>query len=328
MSQLTKETTSQLRNELDSFKKFFVLERINLETQCESLSNSYELLCLEQDNKEREVVQRLTVDHELEISDYRRLVTQKCEEISLLKDNYLRLENKFRKSLDDVEYLKSAEEKLQDEKRMQMEEYHKKISDVELDRDRSIKETTDILVRNHKVEIENLRAKFRLVTTSTDSDRFDLEATKQKYELDRQALISAEAERSKKLLESEIERVKNEFRAEREVLISDMARRISDEKDKQIELLRQRETNLMLEVAKYKTTIEQLVESEFQNPSSELVDKLEMLEREKCQLEAELSEERSRRLTHTSILTDMSASVAVCEGNHLSEATKLILIFI
>lgn len=311
---------------MDNFKKYFVLERINLETQCESLNSSFESLCLEYGNKEREIVQRITVDHELEMSDYRKLIMEKCEEINLLKDNYLRLECKYRKSLEDVDYLKTTEDRLQTEKRLQNDEFQKKINDIGTDRDRSIKEATDILVRNHKVEMENLRAKFRLVTTPTDTDRLDLEAIKHKYDYDRQTLIDNETVKWKKILDGEIERLKNEFKQEKDVLMNDVARRISDEKDKQIELLRQRERNLTLEISKHKTTIEQLIETETQNPS-DLIDKLETLERDKCQLEAELSQERSKRLTttHASISTDMSASVAVCEGNNFKRTLTILI---
>lgn len=313
VSQLTNETTLQLRNELDHLKKFYVLERINLETQCESLSNSFEILCNEHDNKERELVQRLTVDHELEISDYRKVCGDKDDEIRSLRDNYVRLENRYKKSLEEIEYLKNVEDKLNDEIKVQIDDFQRKCNDIKLERDRCIKETTEMLVRDHKIEIDNLRAKFRLMTSPTDTDKIDLEALKQKYELDKQMIISSEAEKWQETLNVQLERVKNEFKAEKDALIIEIGRRVSEEKDKQIELLRERETNLMLEVTKYKNTIQQLVESESESRSNELFEKVETLEREKCQLEAELSMERSRRLT-VQTSQDMSASVAVYEG--------------
>lgn len=84
-------------------------------------------------------------------------------------------------------------------------------------------------------------------------------------------------------------------------------RRVVDEKEKQIEFLRDREASLNLECIKYKNTIQQLTEQENESTNS-LLAKVEMLERDKCQLEADLSMERSRRLTDLPV--DMGASVA------------------
>lgn len=84
-------------------------------------------------------------------------------------------------------------------------------------------------------------------------------------------------------------------------------RRVVDEKEKQIEILREREANLNLECIKFKNTIQQLTETGTESNNS-LIERVEMLERDKCQLEADLSMERSRRLSE--LPTDMIASVA------------------
>lgn len=84
-------------------------------------------------------------------------------------------------------------------------------------------------------------------------------------------------------------------------------RRVIDEKDKQIEILREREANLNLECIKYKNTIQQLTDQESLSHNS-LLERVEALERDKCQLEADLSMIRSQRLAE--LPTDMIASVA------------------
>lgn len=90
---------------------------------------------------------------------------------------------------------------------------------------------------------------------------------------------------------------------------------MSEDKDKQIELLREREANLNLECIKYKGTIQQLAESESESQNIELLHKVECLEKEKHKLENELTLERSRHEMHP----DMAASVAVCEGKKTNQ---------
>lgn len=226
------------------------------------------------------------------------------------------MENDYKRIFEEMQCLKSDIEKITDEKTIETEKYNKEINEIKIERDRCIKETTDLLARDHKVEMENLRARFKLVTTPAEVDRGDAEALKQKYELEKQKLISIEAEKWQKILDENIERMKREYNSERDALISDVGKRISEEKDKQIEFLREREANLTLEVNKHKNTIQQLVQSESENGnSSQLRDKIDTLEQEKCQLEAELSMERSKRL-NIQTSQDMSASVAVYEGNY------------
>lgn len=84
-------------------------------------------------------------------------------------------------------------------------------------------------------------------------------------------------------------------------------RRVIEEKEKQIEILRERENNLNSEIMKYKCTIQQLMEQESASNNS-LMERVDMLERDKCQLEADLSVERSKKLMDMPI--DMTASVA------------------
>lgn len=122
--------------------------------------------------------------------------------------------------------------------------------------------------------------------------------------------IFQERQRWETKLEQELtqSRIRNE--QEKQVLFNEAMRRVVDEKEKQIELLREREAALNLECIKYKNTIQQLTDTENDNSShnSTLMDKMEALQRDKCQLEAELSMERSRRLVETA--QDLTASVA------------------
>lgn len=123
-------------------------------------------------------------------------------------------------------------------------------------------------------------------------------------------LLFQERQRWESKLEQELtqSRIRNE--QEKQVLFNEAMRRVVDEKEKQIELWREREAVLNLECIKYKNTIQQLAESENDNSShnSTLLDKMDALQRDKCQLEAELSAERSRRLVDT--VQDLTASVA------------------
>lgn len=92
------------------------------------------------------------------------------------------------------------------------------------------------------------------------------------------------------------------------MLFNEAMRRVVDEKEKQIECLREREAALNMECIKYKNTIQQLTESESESNNSLLMERVEALERDKNQLEAELSVERSKRVSE--IPQDLTASVA------------------
>lgn len=100
-------------------------------------------------------------------------------------------------------------------------------------------------------------------------------------------------------------RIRNE--QEKQVLFNEAMRRVLDEKEKQIECIREREAALNMECIKYKNTIQQLTDCESESNNS-ILEKVEALQRDKCQLEAELSMERSRRLVDNP--HEMVASVA------------------
>lgn len=302
MVQLTKETIFGLKTELDDIKKFYVLERINLEKQCEDLGSSFQTLLLEKDNKEREVVQRITVDHELEMSDFRKATIDKDEEIRKLRENYVDIDNKYRSALEKASLLKTDLDELHEAKNKEAENYEAKLVVAKLEKEKCLRENTEILIRDHKFEMENLRAKLRFMTNPAEQEKIELGALKQRHELDKKRLLELEAEKWQNILDKKIEELKFNFEATKETLIKETMKHV-EEKEKQIELLREREIYLNLELINYKDTINQLMESN----RDELVEKVEQLEQEKCQLEGELSMERSRRF-------DMAASVAVCEG--------------
>lgn len=115
-------------------------------------------------------------------------------------------------------------------------------------------------------------------------------------------------------MRDKVAELKTGFELEKEILLDEVSRRVGEDKDKQIELLREREANLNLECIKYKSTIQQLAESESESQNIELLQKVECLERERHKLENELTLERTR---HEVVHSDMAASVAVCEGQTL-----------
>lgn len=293
-----------MKTELDDIKKFYVLERISLEKQCEDLGGSFQSLLVEKDNKEREVVQRITVDHELEMSDFRKATNDKDEEIRKLRENYVIIDNKYKDALEEASLLKTDLDELHEAKSKEAERYEAKLSAAKLEKEKCLRENTEILIRDHKVEMENLRAKLRFMTNPAEQEKIELGALKQRHELDKKRVLELEADKWQNILDKKIEELKFNFEASKETIMKETLKHV-EEKEKQIELLRERENHLNLELVKYKDTINQLVESN--RDDNDLVEKVEQLEHEKCQLEGELSMERSRRF-------DMAASVAVCEG--------------
>lgn len=318
MGCVAKQATELLKLELTQLKSFVLSIKTGIECEYESLTSSWENLAMEMDNKEREIKQRMIIDHELELNDFKKLNEAKSEEIDRLKLSLTELTDCQEKEKHDFE---------------------KRLDDIKLDKDHAVREVTEQLSRQHKAEIENMRSRFRLMAVGkmerspSDPNLEKIERTdnkelinhetiiqhiKENCEIDKGKAINAaivkESRKWETMLNEKIAEIKEKCEIDKELLL-DECKRISEDKDKQIDLLRERETNLQLECIKYKNTIQQLAESDDNSQVMELMKKIEVLEKERSTLESQLTLEKSRRVEDS--IHDMGASVAVCEGDSI-----------
>lgn len=337
MAVLAQQAIGQLRLELNELKLCVVSERGNMEFQYESLTSSWENLAVEMDNKEREIVHRITIDHELEINDFKRVTETKEQELKTVQDEVMHLESSLRNSSEEISCLKKVVDELREEREKENEDFEKSLNELKADKEQSVKEVSEKLTREHKAEIENIRSRFRLMAVAkmertpseTNLDGIErgeikeltnheaiISQLKENCEIEKEKAVSAavlqESRKWESLLNEKLSEMKSKYELDKQILLDDIGKRIVEDKDKQIDLLREREANLNLECIKYKSTIQQLAESESESQNVELLERMEALEKEKVDLETQLCLERSKRIDDS--MQDMGASVAVCEG--------------
>lgn len=326
MHHLAKEATIQLRSELKELRIQVLSDKTVVSQHYESLGSSWENLIVERDVKEKELVESIKKDHELTVNDFKKVEQEKNEKIQNLLMEKSELEAEVLKSCENLNDLQETLSKIKEEHEKKMEELHNQLHEKELEKERNIKETTERLNREHTVELQNIRSRFKLMTMERSPPDASLEWTSQStshhntllaqmtenFEIDKGKAVSTaiqkENEKWEQLLSDKVKEMEVRFEQDRENLLQDAMKRISEEKDKQIEILAEREKNLNMECIKYKNTIQQLTESETESHDSDLLDRINTLQKEKEKLETELEKIKSDRAA------DLSASVAVVEG--------------
>ncbi|XP_045469962.1 RB1-inducible coiled-coil protein 1 isoform X2 [Harmonia axyridis] len=154
------QSLNQVKSELKEFKRDYNLSKIELIELLKTLTSGYEKLCNEQQSHEQSVVLRLSTDHKNEISDFRRLAQVKNEEIKCLRSEMVFLENKLRK----VSEENTLEKQNSDDYKQKYEEMKVQVAFLENEKDRSIKELTERLNREHADKMKTLQSRFKLMT--------------------------------------------------------------------------------------------------------------------------------------------------------------------
>ncbi|KAL4715117.1 hypothetical protein ACJJTC_012164 [Scirpophaga incertulas] len=304
-----------IKEELAKLKSDVIGQREQLECQYLELIDLWEKSNEEIALRHREQTQRLTVDHELEMSDIKAMLTQKNEVIETLKKEKDDIKSEHQKEVERLNIEHLATKELAARLQEQITGFDKRLEDIELQKQRDIKEMQEKLHLDYKAEIESLRSRFRLVTL-TNMDRSPSESslekiertdvieiashnaivmqTKENAEIERdeavkEAMSKVEAKWQEKMEEG-LAKLKSKLEAEKQVTINDVTRRLLSEKDKQLEALREREQLLSRECGKYKATIQQLTDPETNDYDALLKTQFATLENEKAVLQQQLQE--------------------------------------
>lgn len=311
MHQASQESVTLLRQQISTIKADATSDKLAIQTDLDNLLRSWGELQAETKNHERELVQRLTVDHELEMNDLRQNLYVKDDEINSLKAEKTQLENEMKD-------LESKFVTQKDQFESKIKELELKMSQQSVQREAAVKEVKEKMFNDHRNEIESLRCKFKLMTSM---ERSPSDTSLEKIE--RPDIIDIASHETiinqmRENFEEEIKlAVKNAVEKERAARLSESTsklsvtpsspgkspkesqeifRRILDEKDRQLDQMRDREQYLIKETMRLKETIQSLTDIELNESQVSLYkEKLEAVQSEKKKLEKDLEKEKSKR---------------------------------
>jgi RB1-inducible coiled-coil protein 1 len=336
LSHLGRQAYNQLRSELTEAKNHLLREKVLVEEACCSLGTNINDLLEEREIRERELIQRLTVDHELEISDFRKIAQSKNEEMKGLRDENSTLSTQLKKVTEENSQLKQKLDEISEENIRAGEEMKKRVDDLLAEKEKSIKDITERLKNDHRGEIESIRARFKLMTMERSPSENSLEKIErgdypsitnhetllmqmtENFESEKEVAVSdavnKESQRWQKIVEEKVKQMEQDFQEQKTFILQDVQAKFLQDQDKQMEMLREQINNLNRECIKHKNTIQQLTEDKSDNDLNESLKRIAELERDKAALKAELEKYKA------SEATGMAASVAVCEGAATSDA--------
>lgn len=343
MSRISHEAILALRQQIAELKCDATNQKQHLQSMITDLLKSYDELKAETKNHERELEQRLTVDHELEMDDLKKELLNKDDEIHTFRLDNERMESLLTakdKSISDNN--DKCRHKI-DEMEKQVKQLEEKLLEVQHEKELAVKEIREKLTKDHRNEMESLRCKFKLMTSM---ERSPSDTSLEKIERPDVIDIHSHETMMKELkekYENEIKiAVKNAVEKERERVMEtsasrlsvaqygtspgkspkdsqDILKRIIDEKDKQLDQMREREQFLVREQMKLKETIQSLTDIELNESQLSLFkEKLETMQKEKQKLEKNLEREKARRLKLTALTQENSGvTIDSCSTNDL-----------
>lgn len=289
-----------LRTELSDLKNDSNSTKIIINTSLEKFDKTWHKIKNEMNLQERELINRLTVDHELELNDIKKYLNVKNDENEYMKIDKKNLEECITKIMfqreQDLQNFRDTETKLND-----------KICDLEQQIEKSISER-EKLKFEHKTAFESLRCRFKLMTnrmerspsdTSLEKiDRLDvidltshdsiLLQTREDLEFERDVAIKEAVDKEREKWEKYIGTSPKSLTINAEIY-----KDIIEEKDHQLDMIRDRERILTEENTRYKDTIQKLADG---SEISILRIQLDNLQEDKCKLEQELNLEKVRRM--------------------------------
>lgn len=291
MHEVCRNAVGLLRDQLDNIKKDSDSGKQSLEHQFEKIAETWDKIKDETQNREREAINRLTVDHELELNDIKKYLNTKIEEIDALTSEKHRLAEMHQSLVAEHQQHKEQVKQTLDDMSNRIADMESQATQMLADKQKAVNEIRDKLNREHKTEIESLRCRFKLMT---NMDRSPSDTSLEKIE--RPDAIEIHGSIPKFSFGASSPRSPTSSQ--------DMFKRILDEKERQLDTMRERLDVVSRENLRYKGTIQNLADSdETGKQISMLRGQLDAMQLEKQKLENELSAERSKR--------DMEASVTV-----------------
>lgn len=265
MGQLARNSISLLREQLHAIKdKADCDKTIELRKVEEAWIKLKEL----HECNERELIHRLTVDHELELTDVRKILSIKTNEIDDLKAENSKLLRRLADSKLDAETSKTRSSDQIDVLRDRVGELEAIVKNNESDKTKAVNELKDRLIREHKTELESLRCRYKLMK---NVDRMPSDTSLEKVERPDYGQLQDGSPSSSQGL----------------------YRRILEEKERLLDTANTQVDLLTKENDRLKQVVQSL--SDGDSHDSHLKEQLEALQKEKLKLRQKLTYERSRR---------------------------------
>ncbi|XP_035795474.1 RB1-inducible coiled-coil protein 1-like isoform X5 [Anopheles albimanus] len=347
---LSLRSISVLREQLANVRSESAANRAQFQAQLLAINQAWHDIQQVARNRERETIQQLTVDHELEMNDLRKSIHQKDEEIQSLRSD-----NSTMKA-SQIETVSSYEQ----EKRQlseQITEMREVIGRLEcqlaeavgVDRQKAIEEAVQQLEKQHRSDMETLRCRYKLMASVDKSpsdtslekiekpDMIDLAVHEQLLAQAREDLGREKERAIKAAIEEERHRwEKNAIasgsnRLQRSYAggsspgttptgSQDVYKRILEEKDRQLEELREKEALLVRENMRMKETIQSLSDPELSMCDVNYREQLEALETDRQRLNEELDGRREE----VCALLDEKQSLARELDKHRKDSAQLV----
>lgn len=310
--QLSQSSISFLREQLTAARTESASNRAEFHCKLEAINRAWADIQKEARNRERETIQQLTVDHELEMNDLRKSIHQKDDEMQSLRSDNSMIKASHIETVSKYESEKRELNVTVEEMKEVVKKLEQQLADVEVDRKKAIQEAVEQLEHKHKTEIESLRCRYKLMTSMDRSpsdtslekiekpDMIDIASHEQllaqareDFNREKERAIKTAIEDERQRWESSTVTIKPQQRSMASspgtpMGSHDIYKRILEEKERQLDELRDKESVLIRENQRYKETIQSLTDPELASNQLNMKDQLEALEREKQQLSREL----------------------------------------
>lgn len=299
MSHLSLNSISLLREQLRAIREDSHCDKAQLADNFKRIEDIWNRIKIETENNERELINRLTVDHELELNDMRKSMLAKDDELAEIKCDNNALQVKITAA--EVQ-IQQAHTHADDEIRalkVRLAEMEKRNDESEIVKEKAVNMIKDKLIRDHKTEIESLRCRFKLMTTTDRSpsdtslekiDRPDVLECERMYQYQQRTNILASSPKSPGSGQS-------------------LYKRILDEKERQIDLLSNQIDVIRNENTKLKGIIQSITDNDqTENNVTKFKEQIEALQKDKEKLKQKLNVERSRRKDTSSIEKRLASS--------------------
>lgn len=327
MYRISQESIKLLKQQIIDLKTNAMNEHESMRAQLDQLLKAYDDLKTETHNHERELIQRLTVDFELEMNDLTKKLYMKDDEIMTLKGEKEQLESVVKTQKDNSDREKAELQRKIEEMEQKVLELEKRLSSQTAEKEAAVK----ALKEDHRNEIESLRCKFKLMTSSKtspsepSSDTIDITnhheivaQMKEKFEKDLKEAVDKAvhealdktkmSESSKWSLTASMPQASNSP-GKSPNDNQEIFRRIIDEKDRQLKEMHDYVNQLLKESDHLKGVIQSITD---ENQVSEYKEKLETITHEKVKLERDLEKERAKRAKLNNLAQNGGVTINSC----------------
>uniref|UniRef100_A0A182VNX3 RB1-inducible coiled-coil protein 1 n=1 Tax=Anopheles merus TaxID=30066 RepID=A0A182VNX3_ANOME len=298
--QLSQDSIMMLRDQLARVRAEADSNRTQFQSELGAMNRAWNDIQQLARNRERETIQQLTVDHELEMNDLRKSIHHKDDEIQSLRSDNSTMKASHIETVSSYEQEKRELSDQIAQMREVIRRLEEQLASAEVDRRKAIQEAIEQLEHKHRTEMESLRCRFKLMATSMDRspsdtslekiekpDMIDIGTHEQLLAQVRLDLQREKEQAIKAAVEEERQRWEaNAIGGGSSIVGSagsagnhrlhrsygaagspgsgsqDVYKRILDEKDRQLEELREKEAQLMREVMRMRETIQSLTDPE------------------------------------------------------------------